>query len=428
MVRDTGSGAGVRMRSRRAAWALIAAAVGAIGSCAAARAAGEPQSHVLTCPAFDAAEASWGATGKDAQGRIWIGLSARMGEGASAHLYRYEPDSGQCIGCGDVLSQLDRLGLLRPGEAQMKIHTKLVQADDGYLYFASVDDLGMDPNTLQLPIWGSHLWRIDPGDCTWEHLAGLPEGLIALAGGGKWIYAFGYFGHVLYRFDTESRDLLRIDVGSVGSHVSRNIFCDAKGHVYAPRVQPGAGPNSFLVELVEFDTALQERAAHPLEFYGATADLSSQGITGFTHLQDGSIAFVTQPGHLYRVTPHDAAPSELVGLGWLDDPGDYVPSMFTPDGGSTLVGLLRQDGEFSGLAFQWYTRDLVSGQTLLEPFLIDGKEAGRSYRFYGSETADSAAGMYLVGYFGRAGVKTPVLLRVVLGQAGPELGSGWSLR
>ena len=421
-----------RGRSPRAArgvrGALAGAVLGTIGCRAPAHAAPEPHSHVLTCPAFDGAEASWGSTGRDDRGQIWIGLSARLGEGASAHLCRYDPTADACLDCGDVLSQLARLGILRPGEAQMKIHTKLVQATDGHVYFASADDTGMDPVTLQLPIWGSHLWRIDPQDCAWEHLAALPEGVIALSGAGKWVYAFAYFGHVLYQLDTESGNLRRVVVGSVGSHISRNLFCDASGHVYVPRVQPGAAPGTFLVDLVEFDTALEERAAHRLDYYGATADLWSQGITGFAHMNDGAIVFVTQPGHLYRVTPHPAGASELMSLGWLDGAGDYVPSLFTPDGTDTLVGVLRQDGEFSGLSFEWYTHDLRSGQTALEPFLIDGKEAGRSYRLYGSETADAQGGMYLVGYFGRAGVKTPVLLRVLLEESGPEAWSGWGLR
>ena len=43
---------------------------------------------------------------------------------------------------GNVVSELERLGLRRPGETQMKIHSRIVTAVDGYQYFASMDETG----------------------------------------------------------------------------------------------------------------------------------------------------------------------------------------------------------------------------------------------------------------------------------------------
>jgi hypothetical protein len=100
-----------------------------------------PSVAEIPLPAFLSAEAIWGATGRDASGHIWIGASDR-GNGGSAHLLEYEPDSGTLTDRGDVISELKYAGLYRSGEGQIKIHTKIIKADDGYLYFASFDEEG----------------------------------------------------------------------------------------------------------------------------------------------------------------------------------------------------------------------------------------------------------------------------------------------
>ena len=84
-------------------------------------------------PSFPA-EAIWGATGRDTSGHIWVGVSTR-GYGPSAHLLEYAPDTGKFRDRGDVVSELKHAGVWRVGEEQTKIHTKIFQAEDGYLYF-----------------------------------------------------------------------------------------------------------------------------------------------------------------------------------------------------------------------------------------------------------------------------------------------------
>ena len=65
-----------------------------------------------------------------------------------------DPASGECQLLGDVISSLKRLSIYRPGENQMKIHSKVAQADDGWLYFASTDEQGEKEDGSQYPDLG----------------------------------------------------------------------------------------------------------------------------------------------------------------------------------------------------------------------------------------------------------------------------------
>ena len=89
----------------------------------------------------------------------------------------------------------------------------------------------------------------------WEHLLATPEALIAVAVGDRQVYALGYFGHVLFQFDTATRDVKRIPVGSLGGHVSRNFIADYRDHSYVPRLRADAGSlgrQTARVSIVEF--------------------------------------------------------------------------------------------------------------------------------------------------------------------------------
>ena len=94
----------------------------------------------------------------------------------------------------------------------------------------------------------------------WEHLLKTKEALIAVGGGGRWVYALGYFGHVLYQFDTQTKQVQSVRVGSVGGHISRNFLVDLNGHAYVPRIRPrptAENPKALAAELVEWDEQLQ---------------------------------------------------------------------------------------------------------------------------------------------------------------------------
>ena len=207
--------------------------------------------------------------------------------GMSAHLLEYDPAIDTWRDHGSVVAQLKAAGLLRENLGQIKIHSRIVTANDGWLYFASSDEEDEEPRTGTLPRWGSHLWRIHPVHHYWQHLLAVPEGLVAVSGVGRYVYALGYWGHVLYQYDTVTRDTKRVAVGSLDGHVSRNFLSDIRGHAYVPRIARKADA-TLTAELVEFDETLREIGTTPLAFYlGQGSPGENHGIVGLTYLPDG---------------------------------------------------------------------------------------------------------------------------------------------
>lgn len=348
-----------------------------------------PRIKIIEVPDFPGADAIWGSTGRDRRGHIWFGVSASGGE-HSAHLFEYDPTRDQMIDRGDVISNLISAGLHKRGERQIKIHSRIVQADDGYLYFSSTDEEGEQSDGSAPPTWGSHLWRLYPGDNRWEHLHWVREGLTAVAGGGRWVYALGLWDHVLYQHDTLTGALKRVTVGSVGGHMSRNFIADLRGHVFVPRV------SDDVVNLVEFDPSLREIGATPLRDYLTDGrPWKSHGITGLVYLADGSMAISINEGTLYRIMPQRGGPSLIEPLGQFDPPDpNYAPSLFTFAGERFLVGVARKkkDNKDDVRRYVWLVLDLESGRSRRVDFPFDGEAL-----LYGSITRDLAGRFYVAG-------------------------------
>lgn len=358
----------------------------------------------IALPEFPDSHAIWGSTGRDDAGRIWSGVSA-VNPGFSAHLFSVDPATLQATLHGDVLSALRAAGLAKPGEGQIKIHSKIVPADDGNLYFTSTDeeDENDDP-PFAPPRWGSHLWRMRPPDGAWEHLLAVPEGLTCAAGFGGQVYALGLWNHVLYSYEIATGTVRRTEVGAPGGHMSRNLLVDRSGHAFVPRVRLPAPGAPLQAELVEFDPALREIAATPLEHYadGQTPS-SAHGITGFAHLADGGMAFVTGCGHLYRIAPD----GKVAAQGWMHPLGtSYTASLFTWDGARHLAGI----GTLDHRVYEWLVFDLATGTSTRAPFEID---PGIGLLLYGSCTRSDDGALWLAGRRKRPPrVYHPLLLRL----------------
>jgi hypothetical protein len=366
-----------------------------------------PAVRELKLPSLPSASSVWGATGRDSRGRIWVGVSSQSAA-VGAHLLQFDPEEDRWQLRGDVLEALKRAGVYRAGESQTKIHSKIVPAADGWLYFASTDEQGEVPGTVP-PRWGGHLWRIHPDTHEWQHLAAVPEGLVAVSGVGRRIYALGYWGHVLYGFDTGTREMTRTVVGAAGGHVSRNFLADARGHAYVPRVrqQPGG---AVVAELVELDVAQREIAATPLEHYlGKETLLNNHGIVGLAYLPDGRLVFTTHRGHVYLVEPKGAAPARVSAVGWLHPGGEaYAPSLFPFGGGTLVAGVTQRAGRF-----EWVVMELTTGVSAAFP--LDTKDL-RKVLLYGSISRDNAGRFYLGGWAADgAGVQRPLVLQVAAG-------------
>lgn len=350
-----------------------------------------PVARLIALPDFWGSNAIWGATGSDRRGHIWLGITSNDDKTGSAHLYELDPATDTVTDRGNVVAELERLGLRRPGERQMKIHSRIVEMPDGYLYFASMDESDENPDGSRLPTWGGHMWRIGPSG-RWEHLAVARQALIAVAGGGRFVYALGYFDHVVYQYDTRTGAVNAKTVGAAGGHVSRNFFADDRGHVFVPRVvRAGTTLKALLVEL---DSGLREIASQPLgEYFEGGLD-DSHGIVALHPDGSGGWLFSTGKGRLYRVTPNTTGPSTLTDLGWYHPSGPrYIATMFRDGTSGNLHGIAMVPGSRSRRA-EWISRDLA-GRVTTSPLPIgDAAEFPHPTMVYGSMARDARGRFY----------------------------------
>lgn len=373
-----------------------------------------PEFVEIPLPKFPGANAIWGATGRDDRGHIWLGVSASGVPQPSAHLLEYLPQLNEVHDRGSVLEELKRSRPLEPGESQMKIHSKIVTADDGYLYFASMDETGEKDDGSIYPIWGGHLWRMKPFGSEWEHLLSTKEALIAVAASGRFVYALGYFQHVLYQFDTQAEKVQKVEVGSVGGHISRNFLVDLNGHAYVPRVREQRNPldskPQLQVELVEWDENLQELQAVRLPDYEATPDFESHGIIGWTFLDDGDLVFSTASGGLWRIHPNEDV-AQITSLGFFHPEGrSYPAALYSFTGTQHVSGLTRvPKGHYEWVNYSLERRssqaiDLSSSPPFQRSNLL----------LYGSNTRDQAGNGYFVG----TSDGVPVCFKIVFTKGG----------
>lgn len=372
-----------------------------------------PRTQLIRVPEFEGRWAIWGSTGRDQEGHMWFGVSADDVEVPSAHLFEYEPQTDILTDRGDVVTALRQAGIWRAGEGQMKIHTRIVQGGDGHLYFASYDEQGEATDGSRLPTWGGHFWRLRLPERKWEHLFATKEALIAAAGAGRYMYTLGYFGHVLYQYDCETTQHRSITVGSVGGHISRQFFCDFRGHVYVPRLRGAPPGRPMVTSLVEFNRELKEVAETRFENYSQSTDEDSHGITGVQPLADGSIVFVTDQGFLYRVTLIEHLQSKLEPLGWIHPAGKtYIASLFTSDGKRHLMAYCLRT-EPGGQRFEWVVYDLEQRTSSTSPLELP-EYAGQPITnplLYGSNARDDEGACYLGGVFHR-GQDIPLIVRL----------------
>lgn len=357
--------------------------------------------HEIPLPDLPDADAVWGATGRDNRGRIWVGVSGKR-FGSSGHLLRYDPATRAWTVVGRVLDVLERAGLAELGMGQVKLHSRIVQARDGWMYFTSMDEEGEREDGSALPTWGSHLWRVHPETLEWQHRFASRDALIALGAAGPSVWALGYWNHVVVHHDVKSGLTASKTVGSVGGHISRNLIVDARGHAFVPRVS-GDTPDAQLIEL---DAMLRERSRSPIPGYAMPGDpAGNHGITGLTTRADGVTFFTTHTGRLYEISPDTTASPRLKMLGDFHPAGGgYAPSLFVLDDGTTLAGVVQRGGRFD-----WVERDTLRGSA--RAVELDTSRWPKLL-LYGSVTRDDAGRFYLVGRTGAAGGNRPLVIAV----------------
>jgi hypothetical protein len=360
----------------------------------AAPARSHVESRPIRLPAIPGATAIWGATGADATGHIWLGVSIGSATDRSAHLVEYDPATDTAVDRGNVLEELKRVGLLRDGETQRTIQTRIVQVQD-FLYFASTDQQGQTDGDSTPPAFGGHLWRMRLSDRRWEHLLRTPEALVAVAASARDVYALGYFDHVLYRYDVVTGDAASCKVGKLSGHVSHNLFVDGRGDVHVPRLDR-FGKSTLSASLVEFDGSLREIATLRMEHY-LEADLqNSRGIVAFHPVGERDVVFATGAGRLYRLVVPQRGDSHLEDLGPYDTSFTReITTMFLDDAGRSVWGVV--DSGQSGRV-DLITRSLTHPSSSLLPLPYGNhlEFPGRP-RLYGSVTRDRQGWAYVVG-------------------------------
>jgi hypothetical protein len=368
---------------------------------------GAPRVREIALPPLPDGVGIWGATGRDWDGHIWVGVSANN-PGGSATLLQFDPDTGAWHDRGTVVDQLKSAGLYRQGEGQVKIHSKIVPGDDGWLYFASTDEEG--EMEAILPRWGGHLWRIKPDTQHWQHVLAVPEGLVAVSGVGRYIYALGYWDHVLYQYDTVTGKHKRVVVGSTAGHVSRNFLADVRGHAYVPRLA-AQSDGTIAATLVEYDSELRELAATPLENYlGTLSPQANHGIVGLVYLADDRLLFTTHRGQLYIIQPRVDTPALVTAIGWFHPDGEaYAPSLFALGNDALIAGVTERNGRYEWVVMELNTR--ISGA-----FPLDTKGL-RGVLLYGSVSRDHAGLAYVGGWASSGpGGTRPIMLQIDPGQ------------
>lgn len=377
-----------------------------------------PRLRHIPLPDVPHGNAIWGATGRDDSGNLYFGVSCG-GDLPSAHLLKKAANEEEITVVGDIVSQLQANKVYRPGESQMKIHSKICQANDGALYFASMDEKGEKENGSQFPTWGGHLWRWKPGASGWEHLLTTREALIAAECTGRYVYALGYFGHVLYQFDTETDQHRTITVGSVDGHISRNFLVDGNEHVYVPRVtavdesnkgEPNVKQNKdkyLKSTLVEYNSSLEELQETPLPDYDPNHNADTHGIVGYARLQNGEIVFTTHTGAFWKIEPSAEGPARVTRLGWFHPDGkSYTANLCCPTGERFICGLAKP----AKGKHEWTVYDLENQTS--KTFELDAESQELLQRkgilIYGSNTLDNQGAGYLVGWIN---AKTPHLMK-----------------
>ncbi|KKM24458.1 hypothetical protein LCGC14_1604920, partial [marine sediment metagenome] len=326
-----------------------------------------------------------------------LGITSAKIKVPSAHLFEYDPVADKVYDRGGVVEALKACGVYREGEQQMKIHSRICQAGDGHLYFASMDEKGEDMAKGKVPIWGSHLWRYRIKPRRWEHLLRMPEGVITAGAGKRYVYALGYFDHKLYQYDTATSKVRSVVVGAPDGHISRNILIDRKDHVYVIRIKADPAGGLAIVTLVEFDPSLKEIGQSPIRRYIDGRPGWAHGIVSYAELPDGSIAFTGYRGHLTLVRPSATGPAKVINLGWFHPAGKaYAGSMFCDATGRYLMSVVWRE---YGDPREWVVYDLKTRTSSTAPFELTTPKDVSLVRtaLYGSNTYDRQGDCYAVG-------------------------------
>ena len=365
-----------------------------------APAADPPAVTVKVLPDFWGEYAIWGAIGADRRGHLWLGITSNDDGSASAHLFEYDPVADTVTDRGNVIEQLQKNGLKRPGEKQMKIHSRIVQMPDGFRYFSSMDESGEAADGSKPPTWGGHLWRLARPGLAWEHLARTPEALIAVAGGGS--------VRVRARL-LEPRALPVRHAQPQGAIGDRGLGRRAhlpqlpRGRARA-RVRPAAeadhereGRAGRRERSSSSGRTSRRWAAGRCPSTSSAARASRTASCRSSRMVRAGSTSRQGKGRLYHLVVRANEPTAVADLGWYHPGGArYVASMCRDAKTGVLYGA-SGGSSYGGRQFEWVARSPDGGASVAPLPYGDQRDFPHDALLYGSIARDAAGRCYVVG-------------------------------
>jgi outer membrane protein assembly factor BamB len=271
-------------------------------------------------PAKMVLEQCWNATGMDGRGKVYLGFTARRGDGREDFaLFRYDPATGDRRFLGTFMDASAAAGNLAAGEEIPKGHTRLVELD-GKIYMGSQGFHDFKDRLDGLERFrGSHLYAYDIAGGTLQDLSRtLPggvvtrhTGIIALAAvpGEKLLAGLEHPTSNIVLFDPATGRVRATVPGipwKLGNPLSREIVATKYDTIYTYRgtEDPAARDQSHEVWVYDLKTGRQR----------PTANVVTGGFwNGQAATRDGETIYLsTVNGELYRL---DARSGMMTHLG-----------------------------------------------------------------------------------------------------------------
>ncbi|WP_395344648.1 hypothetical protein PN836_007755 [Ningiella sp. W23] len=316
-------------------------------------------------------EMIWGAATADVDGNLFFAVSSYQQDNNSASLLKYIPDSALTIPRSDVITQLASEGNLDDDIIQDRIQGNMAMAEDGYLYFVSMDY--KTETREKQSLYGGRLWRKLPQSTNWDLVLNSDASLATVHTHGQFVYTLGHWGHVLYQYNTQTQRSTNIPVGSVPGHYSRDFLVDASGSIFVPRIEK-LQDGEINAVLVEIDESLGVADFHPLNHYWNGDGFGNHGIVSQTLMENGELYFVTSGGYLYKITQNEVGRNVVHELGLFDtqQTNMYISALYSPDNNSLLVGLGRSKEHDE---YRWFIRELNTQTTVSYPIVEMPKQS-----------------------------------------------------
>nr|WP_136251767.1 hypothetical protein [Ningiella ruwaisensis] len=348
--------------------------------------------------------AVWNGVGINDEGEVYLGLSSIQAVDNTAFVISIDPKTQQIKRHSDAVSQLKQEGVYETGLSQKRLQTDFIADDDGFIYFATHDRMGMDKSNLSQS--GSYLWRMHKGDDNWELLLKTEESIIAIKKHKQFIFALSFWDHVLYKYDTVSQLSSAIKIGSFPRHFSRKFIIDKRGHIFVPRVEKDI-EDQLSVVLVELNTDLAILDIHPMPDYWNANGLGNHGIVASTETLEGVTYFTVASGGLYKLEESVSGRSKLDYLGKFEPqlPESYISLVIAPEQVPILVGFGKTKRESD---YYWFIRELSTNIVVNYPATeFDGR-----FLLYGANHKRDKSQIYIVGeQLLEDGISKPVLYK-----------------